>query len=75
MSSPTKNPFRLLPSVEEVLARPEVAALGQRVSRELLTGFVRAVSTGCARRSRTASPPLPSSAAWRGRSGAASCAC
>lgn len=46
MSSPTKNPFRLLPSVEEVLARPEVAALGQRVSRELLTGFVRAVLDG-----------------------------
>ncbi|HEX6885429.1 MAG TPA: L-seryl-tRNA(Sec) selenium transferase [Planctomycetota bacterium] len=34
------NPYRLLPAVEEVLTRPAVRALGERVERGLLAGFV-----------------------------------
>jgi L-seryl-tRNA(Ser) seleniumtransferase len=35
--------YRLLPAVEQALAAPEVARLGARVPRELLTAFVRRV--------------------------------
>lgn len=42
MASQVQNAYRLLPSVEEVLARADVAALGARVPRELLVRFVQA---------------------------------
>ena len=37
----TDNPFRLLPQVDEVLARPAVAPLVERAGRDLLTRFVQ----------------------------------
>jgi len=40
MPKEATNPYRLLPSVEEVLTRPESAALARRVRRELLVGLV-----------------------------------
>jgi L-seryl-tRNA(Ser) seleniumtransferase len=40
MKKEAANPYRLLPSVEEVLSRAEVRALGQGIERGLLAGFV-----------------------------------
>ena len=40
MKADAQNPYRLLPSVEEVLLGEELSALGARVPRELLTCFV-----------------------------------
>jgi len=41
MGPHTTNPYRLLPAVTDVLARQDVAALGARVPRELVTTFVQ----------------------------------
>jgi L-seryl-tRNA(Ser) seleniumtransferase len=38
----TANPYRLLPSVEEVAGRPALAPLAERVGRELFVSFVKA---------------------------------
>ncbi len=46
MKKEATNPYRRLPSVEEVLSRPEVAPLSGRVRRELLAGFVADVLAG-----------------------------
>jgi L-seryl-tRNA(Ser) seleniumtransferase len=43
MSSKATNPYRLLPSVEEVLLRPSVAALLAQLRREDLVTFVQEV--------------------------------
>ncbi len=43
MTTRETNPFRLLPSVEDVLATPEVAGLVARVGRELVTDLARDV--------------------------------
>ncbi|HED66819.1 MAG TPA: L-seryl-tRNA(Sec) selenium transferase [Planctomycetes bacterium] len=40
MTQPKTNPYRLLPSVDEVLAWPEIAELAPRTGRELLAEFV-----------------------------------
>jgi L-seryl-tRNA(Ser) seleniumtransferase len=40
MRKDTANPYRLLPSVEEVLGRPAVAAHAERLPRELVAAFV-----------------------------------
>ena len=40
MKADAKNPYRLLPSVEEVLREEALAGLEPRISRELLTRFV-----------------------------------
>jgi L-seryl-tRNA(Ser) seleniumtransferase len=40
MKKEAPNPYRLLPSVEDVLSRPAVKALGERMERGLLAGFV-----------------------------------
>jgi L-seryl-tRNA(Ser) seleniumtransferase len=42
VGAPATNPYRLLPSVEEALGLPELAALAARVPRELCVGFVQA---------------------------------
>ncbi|MDF1798989.1 MAG: L-seryl-tRNA(Sec) selenium transferase [Planctomycetota bacterium] len=39
----TQNPFRLLPQVDEVLARPVVTPFVERVGRDLCRGFVQDV--------------------------------
>ena len=41
MKSPTENPYRLLPSVEEVLADEATAGLRARVPRPLFVAFVQ----------------------------------
>jgi len=43
MATPATNPYRLLPSVEEVLTGAEVQALAERVGRELLVDLARDV--------------------------------
>ncbi len=40
MGTPTQNPYRLLPSVDEVLGTEEIAAFARRCPRELLSAFV-----------------------------------
>jgi len=37
----TENPFRLLPQIDEVLARPAVAPLVERAGRDVMTRFVQ----------------------------------
>ena len=40
MEKEAANPYRLLPSVEEVLTRPDVRSLGAALERALLAAFV-----------------------------------
>jgi L-seryl-tRNA(Ser) seleniumtransferase len=43
MAKDTVNPFRLLPSVEEVLRDPDVARFVAAVGRDVVTGFIQEV--------------------------------